>query len=89
VGDFDVPGEVARKWLIAPTNPNGKPNSDVVRPWINGQDVVRRPSDTWIIDFHEVPEAIAALYVEPFAFVVKNVKPTRDTNRRERRKLRW
>lgn len=89
VGEFDIPGVTARQWLLAPTNPNGRPNTDVVRPWINGHDVAQRPSDTWIIDFCEMPLSVAALYVEPFAFVVKNVKPSRDANRRERRKLRW
>ncbi len=31
-GGFDVPGELARTWLCLPLNPNGRPNSDVVRP---------------------------------------------------------
>jgi hypothetical protein len=42
--------EIARSWFPLP-NPNGKPNHLVVKPWINGLDLVRRPSDTWIIDF--------------------------------------
>ena len=33
------------------SNPNGRPNSDVLRPWMNGMDVTRRPADHWIIDF--------------------------------------
>lgn len=32
-GAFDVPGEVARRWLEMPPNANGRPNSDVLRPW--------------------------------------------------------
>jgi hypothetical protein len=50
-GPFDIPGSVARLWLQAPLNPNGRPNSDVLRPWANGQDITRRSSDTWVIDF--------------------------------------
>ena len=44
-GDFDIPGEIARGWLGFP-NPNGKSNSLVVRPWANGNDIAKRPSDT-------------------------------------------
>jgi len=32
-GAFDVPGELARKWLMMPSNANGRPNTDVLRPW--------------------------------------------------------
>lgn len=45
-GAFDVPGELARKWLAQPSNANGRTNADVLRPWANGMDVTRRPSDT-------------------------------------------
>ncbi|MFJ7723681.1 class I SAM-dependent DNA methyltransferase, partial [Rhodococcus erythropolis] len=51
VGAFDIPGELARQWLKLPINPNGRPNSDVLFPWANGMDIVRRPADKWIIDF--------------------------------------
>ena len=43
-GPFEIPGELAREWLQLPTNPNGRPNSDVLKPWINGMDVTRRPA---------------------------------------------
>jgi hypothetical protein len=51
VGHFDIPGDQAREFLQMPLNPNGRPNAEVVKPWANGMDIVRRPSDTWIIDF--------------------------------------
>lgn len=89
VGAFDIPGDVARKWLQLP-NPNGRPNSDVLRPWANGQDLTGRPSDTWIIDFGgELSEADAALYQAPFAHVLEHVKPMREAGRREGRKRNW
>jgi type II restriction/modification system DNA methylase subunit YeeA len=50
-GAFDIPGEIAREWLRMPLNPNGRPNSDVLKPWRNAMDVTRRPADKWIIDF--------------------------------------
>jgi type II restriction/modification system DNA methylase subunit YeeA len=33
-GAFDVSGDLARQWLQLPLNPNGQPNSDVLRPWL-------------------------------------------------------
>jgi type II restriction/modification system DNA methylase subunit YeeA len=50
-GAFDVPGALARAWLQLPTNPNGRMNAEVLRPWRNGQDITRRSADKWIIDF--------------------------------------
>jgi type II restriction/modification system DNA methylase subunit YeeA len=83
-GAFDIPGKLARAWLTEPLNPNGRPNSDVLRPWINGLDVTRRPRDMWIVDFGwSMSEAEAALYEAPFAFVSEHVKPVRSKNNRK------
>ena len=89
VGPFEVEGEVARKWLALPKNPNGRPNSDVVRPWLNGQDMTRRPSDRWIIDFADMSKETAALYEAPFEYVRQNVKPLRDKNNDRSRRENW
>ena len=81
-GPFEVPGELARRWLSLPTNPNGRPNSDVLRPLINGIDVTRRPQDIWIIDFPlSTTESEAALYEAPFEYTRQHVRPVRLTNR--------
>ncbi|MCL1962446.1 MAG: hypothetical protein FWG56_11905 [Desulfovibrionaceae bacterium] len=88
-GPFDVPGSLARDWLRLP-NPNGKSNADVVRPWSNGLDVTRRPSDTWIIDFGTgMSEADASLYEKPFEHCRLYVKPTRSENRNPRLVQQW
>ena len=88
-GPFDVPGEIARRWLVQP-NPNGKPNSDVVRPWVNGQDITTRLSDTWIIDFgSNRAEQDSALYEAPFGYAEVHVKPTRKGNRDPRAGTMW
>ena len=88
-GPFDIPGETARAWLKL-HNPNGKPNSDVVKPWINGMDVTRRPSDTWIIDFGVgMEEAAAELYETPFAHVKKAVTAQRDASTKETKYKRF
>jgi type II restriction/modification system DNA methylase subunit YeeA len=38
-GPFVIGGELARKWLELPQNPNGRPNADVLRPWLHGDDL--------------------------------------------------
>jgi type II restriction/modification system DNA methylase subunit YeeA len=88
-GPFDIPGDVARDWLKMP-NPNGRPNSDAVRPWSNGMDVTRRSSDKWIIDFGvDMSEADAMLYEVPFAHVLEQVRPMREKSNRAAYKTRW
>ncbi len=88
-GSFEIPGDLARQWLNQP-NPNGKPNTDVVRPWVNGKDITARSSDTWIIDFGvNMPEQEAALYESPFAYVLQHVKLERQKNREERTGSKW
>ncbi|MDP8921466.1 MAG: hypothetical protein M3O34_01105 [Chloroflexota bacterium] len=84
-GAFDIPPEVAARMLAAPLNPNGRPNSDVVRPWVNGLDIVRRPRGVFIIDFGTaMPKAEAALYEAPFQHVLEHVKPARVASRTTR-----
>ena len=88
-GPFSIPGDLAREWLKLP-NPNGRPNSDVLRPWANGLDITRRPSDTWIIDFGvNLSEADSVLYETPFHHVQTYVKPTRLNLRREWHRTHW
>ena len=48
VGPFDIEAVLARQWLTSPNNPNGKPNSEVVRPLLNGMDITRRSSKSLI-----------------------------------------
>ena len=89
-GPFDISGEQAREWLREPANPNGKPNSDVLGPWMNGMDVTRRSADKWIVDFGwEMVEEEAALYEAPFEHAKANVYPMRQRNRRESYRLNW
>ncbi len=89
-GPFDIPGNLAKEWLSLPPNPNGRPNSDVVRPWVNAMDLTRRPRGMYIIDFGvDMPEKKAALYQAPFEYVRKYVKPERDKNRRASYREKW
>jgi len=89
-GAFDVEGKMARDWLAAPLNVNGRPNSDVLTPWINGLDVTRRPRDMWIVDFGwSRTEKECAPYESPFEFAREFVKPDRDNNRRATYRINW
>ena len=73
-GAFDVSGDLARQWLRLP-NPNGRPNKDVIKPWVNGLDITRRPSDNWIIDFgYATKGSDAELFEQPYAYIFEHVK---------------
>ena len=88
-GAFDIPESLALELLHKP-NPHGKPNSDVVVPWVNGLDVTRRARGMWIIDFGVgLPEQEAAKYEAPFEYVQQHVKPERDNNNRESYRRLW
>ena len=90
VGKFEIPRKVAVEWIASPSNPNGRKNSDVLRPWASGFDVVRRPQDYWIVDFGwDTPAADAALYELPFAYLDKEVRPTRNGKREARANEMW
>ncbi|MBU0752604.1 MAG: class I SAM-dependent DNA methyltransferase [Gammaproteobacteria bacterium] len=88
-GPFDVPGETARAWLALGGNPNGRPNANVLRPWINATDVVRSDSDTWVIDFTGLTESEAALYEAPFEHARSNVQPARAQDRNAKTRTQW
>ncbi len=89
-GSFDVPATTAARFCGAPINPNGRPNDDVVRPWVNGLDITRRPRDMWIVDFGvAMPAHEAALYEAPYEYVRQHVKPERDAVRNTLERNRW
>ena len=76
-GPFDIEQSLADKMLNLP-NKSGVPNSDVIVPWVNGLDIVRRPRNMYIIDFPaDLSEVQAQAYDEPFQYVNKHVKPKR------------
>lgn len=88
-GDFDVCAAVAMEWLGSP-NPNGRPNSDVLRPRVNAMDILRRTGGGWIIDFGcDSLSAEMALYEKPFCHVLDKVKPEREQNRRKSLRAYW
>ena len=88
-GPFEISEQKAMAMLSQP-NPHGKPNSDVIVRWMNGQDIVQKPRNMWIIDFGtEMNEEEAALYEAPFEYVKERVKPKRVNLRMRWRAENW
>ena len=87
-GPFDIPDSLAQQMLASP-NPHGRPNSDVVRPWVNGRDITDRSREMWIVDFGDMPLEQATLYEQPFEYVNAQVRPTRENNKRKLYAQNW
>lgn len=88
-GKFDLPFDQAIAMLSAP-NPNGRPNSDVLRPWVNSLDVLRKPRNVWIVDFPSaMPSTEAARYEQPFEWVKREVYPERSVVKRKAYRDYW
>jgi hypothetical protein len=88
-GPFDVSGALAREWLTSPLNPNGRPNSDVLRPLATGKGVAGRNPDKWIIDFSGMTESQAALYEPVFEYANQKIRAVRGSNREQRTSRNW
>lgn len=87
-GAFDIPGELARSWLDLP-NASGRSNRDVIKPWVNGLDLTRRPRDMWIIDFTAMTEEEASGYSVPWNHVLEHVRPVRINSARRSYREKW
>ena len=89
-GPFDIDGDLARQWLALPVNPNGLGNAKVLRPWMNGMDVTRRPAGKWIVNFGwPMEKEEASLFERPYSYIREKVKPERDKNNRETYRRFW
>jgi len=88
-GDFDIAESTAIGLLMSP-NPHGRPNSDVVRPWLNGKMVLRREDHGWIIDYGvNCSEQDAALCEGPYECLSRNVRPQRGRSSDKRLREQW
>ncbi len=88
-GSFEINRETA-DGMLSQANPHGKPNSDVVKPWLIGRDINQNSSNRWIIDFGvDMQEEDAALYEAPFEYIRFRVKPERDNHRDARLRQYW
>jgi len=89
-GQFEIDGDTARRWLTLPSNPNGKRNDEVVRPWANGFEITRRPTDMWILDFGvRLEEYEAYLYEAPYEHLLEYVRPLRSITKRDAQRKYW
>lgn len=69
-GPLDIPGDLARSWLMQPTNPNGRSNREILKPYWNGDDVTGRPRDQWLIDFPlGLSQQDASAFQTPFEYL--------------------
>ena len=87
-GPFDLTPQQAME-MLNDSNPNGKPNGDVVKRYITGSDLNGKPKERWLVDFGTKPEAEAMLYNLPYQHCLRHVKPVRAKNRREHRRTNW
>ena len=89
VGKFDISQSLAAD-MLGEINPSGKNNSDVLKPYINGDDITKRSRGFWIIDFDSLNETQAREYLAPFKYVEIEIKPERlKNNDRQRRESWW
>ena len=88
-GQFDLHEDVVMPMLCEP-NPQGMPNSDVLLPWVNSLDILRRPRQYWIVDFGaDGPQEFAARYAAPYAKVLADVYPLRSKVKRKAYRDYW
>ena len=87
-GPFDLTPQNAAL-MLADSNPNCKPNSDVVKRYVIGRDLNSKPKERWLIDFDKMPESEARLYAMPYQHCLTHVQPKRVNNRDKRLQERW
>ncbi|MFC6505035.1 type IIL restriction-modification enzyme MmeI [Streptomyces plicatus] len=66
--------------------------SDVLFPYLNGQDVNQNVGHTtarWVINFHDWSESKAATYPKAYDKVLREVKPEREQNKDKSRRDVW
>lgn len=87
---FAIDRATADRLLAAGGNPNGRPNSDVVRVYWSGDEALGRPRDRWVIDFGPTAtEPQAQAYAAPYAHLERIVRDRRLANREGRAARRW
>lgn len=88
-GPFDIDWATASSMISMPNNVNGRPNRDVVKPYLNALDVTRRNRNRWIVDFGDMPLDQASYYEAPFEYVKEVVLPLRVNHREARQQNAW
>ena len=86
---LDIDEKTALALILEP-NPNGRPSSDVVVPYLNADAVTSRDPNTWIIDFPVgLTEQECQRYQAAFEHVRKHVFALRENHREAVQKNFW
>ena len=89
-GKFNIPMKLALEMLSDESNPNGRPNMDVIKMRRNAKDIVGVLSDDYVIDFGvSMTEADASQYAMPFEYLRKNVFPERQEAKQKEAREKW
>jgi len=76
-GSFDIPDELAQKFLKS-NNPQCHDNREVIKRWLNGYDITHNDRKMWLIDFGiNRTLAEAQGYDAPFNYIKEHVYPER------------
>ncbi|MDB9397222.1 DNA methyltransferase [Microcystis aeruginosa] len=82
---FVITEEEANKWIELDHK-----NQQVVKPMLDGKNLINLfEQKSWVIDFNNMALEEAAEYTLPFTRVKEKVKPERDNNKRNTRRLNW
>ena len=87
-GPFELSPQDAAP-MLDDSNPHGRPNSDVVKPYLIGRDLNGKRQERWLIDFGAMSESDARLYNLPYQHCLTVVKPTRTNSRERRLREQW
>jgi type II restriction/modification system DNA methylase subunit YeeA len=89
-GPFDLTTIEAQRMFAITGNPNSRPNTDVIKPRMNGMDITRRNSNSYVVDFG-IGTSIesAAQYEAPFEHIRKFVYPMRQQANQVLARERW
>jgi len=84
---FIVTEEKVKAWIKADPK-----NQEVLKLFSMGSNLASNPHgkpERWVIDFDALTLEDASVYILPFQHVKTFVKPERDSNRMDRRRLQW
>lgn len=81
---FIIDSEKKREFETEATSPS------IIFPLRNGSDINRRPRDLYVIDADLISEAeLKSQYPQAYQHLLVHVKPERDSNREESRRVNW
>lgn len=84
---FLIDEKQIKQWIQADLR-----NKELLRPFSMGANLAQNPHgkpERWVIDFNDMNLEEASEYELPFKHIKNHVKPERDKNRRDSRRLNW